>query len=59
MCSLNGGSAGLNQTFAWFCNSGFLKFLVTIVAPYILLIVWQNALIPAQMYRCGQHRRYG
>lgn len=55
-CSHGGGSEGLNRTFAWFCNSPFLKFLVTIVAPYILLIVWQNAVIPAQMYRCGQHR---
>jgi hypothetical protein len=49
LCS---GTAG--GSFAWFCHSTFLQFLVTIVAPYILLIVWQNAVIPAQMYRCGQ-----
>jgi hypothetical protein len=39
------------RSFEWFCSSRFLQFLVTIVAPYILLIVWQNAVIPAQMYR--------
>lgn len=39
------------KSFEWFCSSRFLQFLVTIVAPYILLIVWQNAVIPAQMYK--------
>lgn len=46
-----GHNSGLARSFDWFCSSSFLQFLVTIVAPYILLIVWQNAVIPAQMYR--------
>ncbi len=51
MCSHK--ASNLARSFDWFCSSWFLQFLVTIVAPYILLIVWQNAVIPAQMYRCG------
>lgn len=51
MCSHN-ASPSFTRSFEWFCSSWFLQFLVTIVTPYILLIVWQNAVIPAQMYRC-------
>jgi len=41
------------REFVWFCRSPFLQFLVTIVAPYVLLMVWQNAVIPGQFYRYG------
>ena len=48
MCS----SSDFGRSFKWFCQSRFLQFLFTIVLPFILLMVWQNAVIPGQLYRC-------
>lgn len=35
----------------WFCHSHFLQFLFTIILPMVLLMLWQNAVIPAYFYK--------
>ncbi len=39
------------QAFGWFCGSRFAQFLLTVLTPFILLMVWQNAFIPAWLYK--------
>jgi hypothetical protein len=40
----------LSPKLAWFCGSRLLQFVFTIVVPFILLMVWQNAFIPSRLY---------
>ena len=31
----------------WFCGSHLLQFIATVVLPFVALMLWQNAVIPA------------
>lgn len=44
-------SLELGPKLQWFCFSKLLQFLFTIVVPFILLMVWQNAFVPATLYK--------
>jgi hypothetical protein len=44
-------SAATGPKMAWFCHTKFLQFLFTIILPMVLLMLWQNAVIPANLYK--------
>jgi len=44
-------SPTVSGNMSWFCKSRFLQFLFTVVVPFVLLMVWQNAVIPANLYK--------
>jgi hypothetical protein len=35
------------SSLRWFCDARLLQFVFTVVVPFILLMIWQNAIIPA------------
>jgi hypothetical protein len=39
------------RSMAWFCQTRFLQFLFTVVLPFVLLMLWQNMVIPQQLYK--------
>lgn len=44
-------SPALGPQLAWFCDTRFLQFLFTVVLPLVLVMLWQNAVIPANLYK--------
>jgi hypothetical protein len=44
-------SPSVGSSMAWFCQTKFLQFLFTIILPMVLLMLWQNAVIPANLYK--------
>lgn len=44
-------SADLKDSFGWFCDSKLLQFLFTVVLPFVLLMLWQNMVIPQNLYK--------
>ncbi|WIA30966.1 hypothetical protein OEZ86_001014 [Tetradesmus obliquus] len=49
-------SSATGPSMAWFCHTKFLQFLFTIILPIVLLMLWQNAVIPANLYKLELRR---
>lgn len=49
-------SSATGPSMAWFCHTKFLQFLFTIILPMVLLMLWQNAVIPANLYKLELRR---
>ena len=47
---------GISARARWFCEARVVQFAVTVILPFVLLIVWQNAIVPAQLYRLEMRR---
>jgi hypothetical protein len=41
----------LRVSMGWFCHTPFLQFLFTVVLPFVLLMLWQNMVIPSNLYK--------